>query len=139
MIKEMIAFLKITSNTKMVHTVTIAKKGIREVAADYVNRKQLMSTGASLPPPLSKRQSSSSSSGSFGKRIALVSQDSFNITLCSRCGNPHSGKCSMFPVWTNGPLRQRLSPSYYWMSGVSSKQLSTQATHTNQSLLTHTG
>jgi hypothetical protein len=38
-IKERIAFLEITSYTKMVHTATIAKKGIREAATDYVSRK----------------------------------------------------------------------------------------------------
>lgn len=50
-IKERIAFLDITSDTKMVHTATIAEQGIKEAVADYVNKKQSISIGAP-PPPL---------------------------------------------------------------------------------------
>jgi hypothetical protein len=67
----------------MVHTATIAEKGFKKMAADFVNRKWSMSMGAPFPPPSLKRQSSSSSSGSFGRRSALVSQGRFSITQCS--------------------------------------------------------
>ncbi|XP_062147761.1 uncharacterized protein LOC133856727 [Alnus glutinosa] len=39
----------------MVHTATIVEQGIKEATADYVNRKQSMSIGASPPPAPSKR------------------------------------------------------------------------------------
>jgi hypothetical protein len=43
-IKERIAFLDITSYTKMVHTTTIVERGIKEAVVDYVNRKHPSST-----------------------------------------------------------------------------------------------
>jgi hypothetical protein len=91
--KENIAFLDITSYTKMVHTATIAEQGIKEVVADYVNRKQSMSTGAPLPPPLPKRQSSSSGSGSFiRKNNASASHINVSLSQCNKCGSAHSGE-----------------------------------------------
>jgi hypothetical protein len=39
----------------MVHIATMAEKGIRNAAADYVNRKWSMSIGALPPLPPSKR------------------------------------------------------------------------------------
>jgi hypothetical protein len=37
-IRERIIFLKITSYVEMVHTATLAEKGIREAAAEYASR-----------------------------------------------------------------------------------------------------
>jgi hypothetical protein len=62
-ILERIIFLKVTDYTDMVHTATMAEKGIGVAAADFVSRKRLASTGAPPPPP-SKRQSGSNSVGS---------------------------------------------------------------------------
>jgi hypothetical protein len=90
----MIAFLDITNYTKMVHTATIAEKGIREVVVDYVNRKRSMSSGAPPPPFLSsKRQSFGSSSRSFGRKNVAESRASYNVTKCSKCRRQHLGPC----------------------------------------------
>jgi hypothetical protein len=82
----MIAFLDITIYTKMVHTITIAEKWIKEVTADCVNRKRLMSTGAPPPPPPSKRQSFSSGSEPFERRYASASHVSVSVSQCNKCG-----------------------------------------------------
>jgi hypothetical protein len=50
-IKERITFVDITSYTDIVHTATITEREIKEVAANYVNRKQSMSSRAPPPPP----------------------------------------------------------------------------------------
>jgi len=72
----------------------MAKKGIREVAADYDNRKRSLSLGTPPPPP-SKRQSFSSDSGPLGRVGAPVSQNSFSVTKCSKCGKKHLGPCKL--------------------------------------------
>jgi hypothetical protein len=86
----------ITDFYKMVHTATIVEKGICEAAADYVNRKRLMSMGAPPPPPLSKRHSMGGSSfGSFGKMNTSGSQAGNSNPRCNKCRRPHVGECKM--------------------------------------------
>jgi hypothetical protein len=62
-ILERIIYLKVTDYTDMVHTATMAEKGIQIAATYFISRKRSASTGAPLPPP-PKRQFESSSAGS---------------------------------------------------------------------------
>jgi hypothetical protein len=94
-IRERIIFFKITDYVEMVGTVTMIEKGIREVAADYVNRKRSLSLGTPSPPPPSKKQSFSSDSGTLGRQGAHVSQNKFSVTKCSKCGKKHPGLCRL--------------------------------------------
>lgn len=91
-ILERIIYLQVTNYTDMVHTATMAEKGIRIAAADFVSRKRSASTGA-LPPPPFKRQSGSSSAGSQGRTSTYSSQGSGSRPRCSKCGKLHSGEC----------------------------------------------
>jgi hypothetical protein len=50
-IKERITFVDITNYTNMLHIATIAEREIKEVAANYANRKWSMSSRAPPPPP----------------------------------------------------------------------------------------
>jgi hypothetical protein len=86
-IKKRNAFFEITNYFKMVHIATIAEKCIREAFADYVNRMQSMSMGASPPPPPSKRQSSGRSSGSSVRRSAPMSRVSYNAPIVASVGS----------------------------------------------------
>jgi hypothetical protein len=94
-ILEKIIFLKVTDYVDMVHTATMAEKGILEAIAYYNNRKQSLSLGApsSPSPPPPKKQSFSSRSGSIGGQSALVSQNSVGVTSCGRCGKMHLDVC----------------------------------------------
>jgi hypothetical protein len=47
-ILEQIIVLKVADYAEMVHVFTVAEEGIREAAANYMNRKRLLSLG----PPL---------------------------------------------------------------------------------------
>jgi hypothetical protein len=93
-IRERIIFLEITDYVKMVHTATMAKKGIREAAAYYINRKRSMSTESlPLPSPSKRHYAGCSSSGSFGRRNAPASRVSVCVSQCSKCGKAHDGDC----------------------------------------------
>jgi hypothetical protein len=94
-IRERIIFLEVTDYFKMVHTATMAEKGIREVAADYVNRKQSITVGTYPSPPPSKRHASSSGTGPQGRNSTTASLGSDNCPQCSKCGKSHRGECRL--------------------------------------------
>jgi len=74
-ILERIIFIRETNYTEMLHMTTMAEKGIRAAAADYITRKWSTSIGA-LPLPASNRQTTSSSAGSQGRRSTYSSPGS---------------------------------------------------------------
>jgi hypothetical protein len=93
-IRERIIYLNITSYVEMVHTATLAERGIREAAAEYASKKRTMSSGTFSPPPPPKRHSTSNSdSGSTGRRYAPTSRGSISVSQCSKCGRAHTGEC----------------------------------------------
>jgi hypothetical protein len=90
-ILERVIVLNVTDYTEMVHVATMAEKGIREEAADYMNRKR-MKFAESLPHlPPSKRHSSSGSGSE--KKDTPASHVSVNVPQCTKCGKAHPGKC----------------------------------------------
>jgi hypothetical protein len=83
-IREKIAILGIKDYFQMVHTANIAEKGIKEAAADYVQKKRSMSQRA-YP---SKRQAVETSSGAIMKKGASMNQGS-QQPLCTKCRKHH--------------------------------------------------
>jgi hypothetical protein len=93
-IRERIIFLRYPSYVEMVHTATMAEKGIREAAAKYASKKRTMSSGRFSSPPSPNRQSTGSSgSGSVVRRSAPASRVSVSVSQCGRCRKVHSGEC----------------------------------------------
>jgi hypothetical protein len=93
-IHERIIYLKIPSYVEMVHTTTLAEKGIIEIATEYASKKRTMSLGTFPSPPPPKRHSTSSSdSRSAGRRNAPTSRVSVSVSQCSKCGKAHTGEC----------------------------------------------
>ncbi|XP_062144310.1 uncharacterized protein LOC133851756 isoform X3 [Alnus glutinosa] len=67
--------------------------GIKTAAADYMSRKQSTFVGTSAPQP--KKQATSGSSGSQGRRNIQVSHGSASYPRCNKCGKLHTGECRM--------------------------------------------
>jgi len=90
----MIIYLKSPSYVEMVHTTTLAEKGIHEAAAEYASKKRTASLGTFSSSPLPKRHfASDSGSGSVGRRSAPASRVSVSMSQGSRYGKVHSGEC----------------------------------------------
>jgi hypothetical protein len=93
-ILERVICFKVTDYADMVHIVTMADKGIKNVVVDFVNRKQSMSSRAPPLPP-SKRHATSSSAGPIRSRGTFGSQSSGNYQQCNKCKRPHRGECKL--------------------------------------------
>jgi len=93
-ILEQVIFVKVADFSEMVHVATMAEIWIKTTAAYYMSRKRPMSmrTSTTSPP---KKQATSSSLGSQGRRNIQISQGSANNPQCSKCGRQHSGECRM--------------------------------------------
>jgi len=91
-ILERIIFVKVTNYTEMVHIATMAEKGIKTAATDYINRKLSMSAGG-LPPPRSKRHAAGSNAWSYGRKNTSPSLGSGSPQRCSKCRKPYLGEC----------------------------------------------
>lgn len=74
----------------MVDMVSVPKRSIREVFAEYAQRKR------SSPQPThpSKRQTTASSSRVAAKRDRPPSYESPRLA-CTKCGRSHAGECKM--------------------------------------------
>jgi hypothetical protein len=94
-ILERIIFLKVANYAEMVHTATMAEKGIRNTTVDYMNRKRSTSTGTLPPLPPSKKHATSSSTEPYARKGTSASQGSTSHPRCNKCGKPHAGECRM--------------------------------------------
>lgn len=90
-ILEWVIVLNVTNYTEMVHVATMAEKGIREAAPDYMNRKWMKSAGSLPPLPPSKRHSASGSGSE--KMDTPASHVSVGVPRCTKCGKAHPGEC----------------------------------------------
>jgi hypothetical protein len=73
---------------------SMIEKGIKAATEDYFTRKRIRSAGTSSTPP-PKKQATSSSVGSYGRRNTPPSQGSSGNPKCNTCGKSHTGMCRM--------------------------------------------
>jgi hypothetical protein len=85
---EIIACHKIATFTEMVDMASIAERSVKEVTAEYAQRKW----SASQPTYPAKRQATGSSSGAAVKRNPLPSVSEFKACMY-KCGKSHFGEC----------------------------------------------